>query len=53
MVFRSPPWCFSLYSIGFSLPPNPILVLIRSKLSMKFQNFVQVVLEKAKNSSNG
>ena len=40
-------------SIGFCLPPNGILVLIRSKLSMKFQSFVEMVLEKAKNSSNG
>ena len=29
------------------------VVLIRSKLSMKFQSFVQMVLQKAKNSSNG
>ena len=40
------------HSIGFCLPPNGILVLIRSELSMKFQCIDQVVLEKAKHSCN-
>ena len=40
------------HSIGFCVPPNGILVLIRSNLSMKFQCIHQVVLEKAKNSCN-
>ena len=51
--FLSSAWCFSLHSIGFCLPPNGILVLIRSKLSMKFQSVVQVVLEKAIKSYRG
>ena len=45
--------CFSLYSIRFCLRPNGILVLIRSKLSIKFQSVVQVVLEKAIESHGG
>ena len=34
------------HSIGFCFLPNGILVLIRSKLIMKFQRFVEVVQKK-------
>ena len=53
VVFSVPHGVFSLYSIGFCLRPNGILVLIRSKLSIKFQCMVQVVLEKAIESYRG
>ena len=50
--FLSPPRWFLLCSMGFCLVPNGILVLIRSKLSMKLQCIDQVLLEKAKNHCN-
>ena len=60
MWFSKSLWWFSLYSIGFCLPAKGILVppngtsmLIRSKISIKFQGFVRVVFEKAQNSCNG
>ena len=52
MWFSQSTLLFSLYSIGFCLPRNAILELIRSKPIAKFQSFVQVALKKAKNSCN-
>ena len=51
--FSHPSHCFSPYSKSFWLRPSGILVLIRSNLSMTFQIFVQVVVERAKNSYRG
>ena len=48
---ETPPVVITLFN-RFFLPPNGTLVLIRSKLSMKFQCIDQVVLEKAKNNCN-
>ena len=58
MWFSECPPVFTLFNRlclpanGILVPPNGILVLVRSKPIAKFQRFVQVVLEKAKSSYN-